>query len=149
MVIKTCDGDFKKGKSYWKFNKALLEDPVYCEGMRRVINEKKVEYAAMDYQVRWEFVKYEIRKFTMDYSKKRARDKRRLLVQNEDITKNYETKSRNEHMISDEVYMKAKHDIELYHLEKVKGNILRSKCQVYEEGEKSTSLFGGWKKRKL
>ena len=67
VVIKTCDGDFKKGKSYWKFNKALLEDPIYCEGMRRVINEKKVEYAAMDYQVRWELVKYEIRKFTMDY----------------------------------------------------------------------------------
>ena len=71
-----------------------------------------------------------------------------MLVQNEVITKNYETRSRDEHMISEDVYMKAKQDIELYHLEKVKGNILRSKCQVYEEGEKSTKFFLGLEKKK-
>ena len=42
--------------------------------------------------------------------------------------KDFETKPRNEHAISEDDYKKAKQDIESYHMEKTKGYILRSKC---------------------
>ena len=62
--------------------------------------------------------------------------------------KDFETKPRNEHTFSDEDYRRAKQEVELYHLERTKGQILRSKCQVYEEGEKSTKYFLGLEKRR-
>ena len=67
MTIKTTNVFFKKGPNYWKFNKLLLKDAGYTEEMKRRIEEKKVEYTDMSGQVRWELIKFEIRKFTMEY----------------------------------------------------------------------------------
>ena len=44
--------------------------------------------------------------------------------------------------------MRAKQEIENSHSEKTKGYILRSKCQIYEKGEKSTKILGGLEKKK-
>ena len=41
-----------------------------------MVAEKKVEYAEMSNQIKWELIKFEIRKFTMEYSKKLAREKK-------------------------------------------------------------------------
>ena len=60
----------------------------------------------------------------------------------------FETKPRNEHLISEEEYNRAKGEIESYHIEKTRGYILRSKCQIYEDGEKSTKFFWDWKKKR-
>ena len=68
--------------------------------------------------------------------KKVAREKKKLLVLNEKITRDFEIKPRNEHSISEEEYNRAKQEIEKLHSEKTKGYILRSKCQIFEEGEK-------------
>ena len=148
ITINTDDGFFKKGKNYWKFNKMLLKDIVYVTGIRKLVADKKVEYGDMNNQIKWELIKFEIRKFTLKYSKKFAREKRRVLDLNEKITREFETKPRNEHSISDEEYERAKQEIENFHSEKTKGYILRSKCQTYEEGEKSTKFFLGLEKKK-
>ena len=139
---------FKKGKSYWKFNSLLLKDNNYTTGLKKMIAEKKGEYADLNNQIKWELIKYEIRKFTMMYSKKVAREKKRLLEKNEKITTEFESKPRDEHSISEVEYNRAKQGIELYHMEKAKGYILRSKCEIYEEGEKSTKFFLGLEKKK-
>jgi len=59
--------------------------------------------------------------------------------------KKFETKTGDEHAISEKIYKKSKQYTELYYLEKTQGCIFRSKCQI--EGEKSTKFFWGWKKR--
>ena len=115
--------------------------------LKVLIEEKKLEYAELDNQVKWELMKFEIRKFAMKYSKKVAREKKRVLNENENLIKNFETKARDEHLISDDIYKKAKQDTELYYLEKTQGCIFRSKCQTYEEGEKSTKFFLGLEKK--
>ena len=76
ITINTEDGDFNKGNNYWKFNSLLLKDNIYTMGMRKIIEEKRVEYAEMEKQIKWELIKFEIRKFTMEYSKKVARKKK-------------------------------------------------------------------------
>ena len=102
--------------------------------MRQIIQSKRGEFVEMGKQIKLELMKYEIRKFTMEYSKKVAKEKKKLLNENEKITKIFETNPRNEHTISEDVYKRAKQDIEGYYREKTKRYILRSKCQIYEEG---------------
>ena len=148
ITINTNDGLFKKGKNYWKFNKLLLKDNGYVIGIRKLVEEKKVEYRGMNNQIKWELIKFEIRSFTLKYSKKVAMEKRRLLDLNEKITRDFETKPRSEHSISEEEYKRAKQECEKNHSEKTKGYILRSKCQIYVEGEKSTKFFFGLGKEK-
>jgi len=70
------------------------------------------------------------------------------LIENETLITNFETKTRDEHTINEEMYKKAKQDTELYYWEKTQGSILRSKCQIYEEGEKSTKFFLGLEKKR-
>ena len=113
-----------------------------------MIAEKKVEYEGLNNQIKWELIKYEIRKFTMMYSKNVAREKRRVLEKNEKITAEFESKSPNEYSISEVEYNRGKQEIETYHREKAKGYILRSKCEIYEEGEKSTKFFLGLEKKR-
>ena len=143
ITINTDEGFFKKGNNYWKFNKLLLNDNVYVTGVKKLVAEKKVEYGGLNNQIKWELIKFEIRKFTMAYSKKIAREKRKFLKLNENIARDFEIKPRNEHSISEEEYERAKQEIEKFHSEKTKGYILRSKCQIYDQGEKSTKIFGG------
>ena len=59
-----------------------------------MVQVKKVEYAEFNNQIKWELIKFEIRKFTMEYSKKVAREKRILINVNEEIVKDFETKLR-------------------------------------------------------
>ena len=76
ITINTDEGYFKKGKNYWKFNKVLLKDNVYVTGVRKLVEEKKLEFEGLNNQIKWELIKFEIRKFTMAFSKKVARKKK-------------------------------------------------------------------------
>ena len=92
--------------------------------------------------------KIRYKKFDYEILKKKAKERKQILVQNEKITKDFETMPLNEHAINVEVYKKAKQEIEDFHNEKIKGYVLRSKCQWYEEGEKSTKFFLGLEKKR-
>ena len=62
-----------RGQGLWKFNNYLTSNSEYVEKMKnqilvtlRMLNQDKIT----DKHLKWEFLKYEIRKFTMDFSKK-------------------------------------------------------------------------------
>ena len=55
-----------------------------------MVESKRVEYMGMDNQIKWELIKFEIRKFAMNYSKKVARENRRVLRRNEKTMKDFE-----------------------------------------------------------
>ena len=60
-----------RGKGYWKFNSALLKDTVYTDRLSEKLKEWVEQYKMLNSkQVQWEILKYEIRKFTIEYSKK-------------------------------------------------------------------------------
>ena len=61
-----------RGQGFWKFNNSLTSNSEYVEKMKnqiletlRMLNQDKIT----DKHLRWEFLKYEIRKFTMNFSK--------------------------------------------------------------------------------
>ena len=74
-----------QGKSFWKFNNSLTSNDDYIEKMKiqtsetiRLLEQDKIT----DKHLRWEFFKYEIRKFTIIFSKKlvKKENKHRIFV---------------------------------------------------------------------
>ena len=83
--------EFPRGKGLWKFNKSLIKNENYREQMKTLI--KHVLYNLdqdniVDPQFRWEYLKYEIRKFSIHFSKGIARNKKieRTYLENKLIT---------------------------------------------------------------
>ena len=72
----------KNGNGFWKFNNSLVYDVVYVEKMKKIITKINNSNEFMEnLQTKWVFLKYEIRKFTIDYSKPIAKkEKSRLLI---------------------------------------------------------------------
>ena len=62
-----------RGKGFWKFNNSLISNDEYVEKMKNQISETLHmldQDKITDKHLRWEFLKYEIRKFTINFSKK-------------------------------------------------------------------------------
>ena len=67
--------DKDKGKGFWKFNSSLLGEQTYVESLNKSIDKWLKEYEEVQSkQLIWELLKYEIRKFTIKYSKKRKQN---------------------------------------------------------------------------
>ena len=67
-----------KGQGFWKFNNSLTSNSEYVKKLKnqiletlRMLNQDKIT----DKHLRWEFLKYEIRKFTMNFSKNLVKKK--------------------------------------------------------------------------
>ena len=64
--------DRDKGKGFWKFNSSLLGEQTYVESLNKSIDKWLKEYKEVQSkQLIWELLKYEIRKFTIKYSKEK------------------------------------------------------------------------------
>ena len=70
------------GKNFLKFNSSIINDEKHVTQMKQHISEVKSQfYPAFGNKahVQWEFLKYEIRKFTIEFSKKKAKLRREKL----------------------------------------------------------------------
>ena len=68
-----------RGKGLWKFNKFLIKNENYREQLKKLIKnalENLDQDNIIDPQFRWEYLKYEIRKFSIHFSKGIARNKK-------------------------------------------------------------------------
>ena len=66
-----------RGKGFWKFNNSLISNDEYVEKMKNQISETihmLDQDKITDKHLRWEFLKYEIRKFTINFSKKLVKE---------------------------------------------------------------------------
>ena len=80
------------------------------------IKQQQLSESEQTDQVKWELLKYEIRKFAI-----------------------FESNLNSEANFNE--YTKCKKDLELIYERIAEGVKIRSKCQWYEEGEKSTKFF--------
>ena len=101
----------------------------------RMLDQDKIT----DKHLRWEFLKYEIRKFTINFSKKLVKEenKDRNLLEKE--LKKRE-KNRNNFQ-ANEYYLECKQKLQNIYTKKVNGIRIRSKCNWYKNEEKSTKFF--------
>ena len=142
--------DNLKGPGFWKLNTSLLDDNEYLEQLKEKMSQIRNAYAdaMQDKRVLWEWMKYNIRDFTIQYSKAKARERRSVEQNLEtkllDISKRYEENPSNENF---RIYEKYKAELEQFYEFKVKGIITRARVRWFEKGEKSTKYFLGLCKR--
>ena len=122
-----------RGKGFWKFNNSLTSNDDYVEKMKnqisetiRMLDQDKIT----DKHLRWEFLKYEIRKFTINFSKKLVKEenKDRNLLEKE--LKKRE-KNRNNFQ-ANEYYLECKQKLQNIYTKKVNGIRLNYNCTLTE-----------------
>jgi len=104
---------------------------------------------AVDPQTRWELLKYEIRKFTISFSKAKARNfkaTQKSLEEKIILIESNPNWEKVEHLTQEHTELKA--ELEKYYSHITEGLILRSKVNWYEYGEKSNKYFLTLERRK-
>ena len=90
-------------------------------------------------QVKWELLKYEIRKFAINFSKKLAQNSCKLQRDLETKIKKLEKNIINENKCNK--YKTVKDELEHFYDNIATGVKIQSKCYWYQYGEKSTKYF--------
>ena len=68
-----------RGTWHWKFNSSLTKDQKYKTEIKKLIRNFSNENEFIsNRQLKWELLKYEVRKFTIKYTKHVAKEKRQL-----------------------------------------------------------------------
>lgn len=136
--------EHQHGKGYWKFNESLTIDQTYTNAVKINIQEWKQEVRHLDPRHQWEFVKYKIRNFTITYSKKKSGETRQREKELKNKITDLESNLGRDNY---EEYVRSKKELEQILVDRVKGNIIRSKVQWYDEGERGTRYFHNLEKQ--
>ena len=66
-----------RGKGFWKFNSSLTKDQNYITEIKKLIcSVCTTNESLYNRQLKWELLKYEVRKFSSNYTKQIAKEKR-------------------------------------------------------------------------
>ena len=140
LISFSQEKQHSKSFGFWKFNNLLLSDNIFKEKLKQHIqNIESDNELSNDPQIKWEFLKYQIRKFTIRFSKTRAKEERKQRDELETTLKSLEKNlSTGENQC---LYDKCKRDLEEIYDNIAEGTRIRSRCHWYEEGEKSSKFF--------
>ena len=150
LHLKGFDTD-KRGPSFWKFNNSLIDNKDYILSLQKKLKIVKSELDQeniLNPQLWWDLIKYEIRKFSIKFSKDIAKKRRFEYQHLEDEIKKIENSSEWEK----DDYLISKHDNLRKLLEELsnyitEGIIIRSKATWYEYGEKNNKYVLTLEKR--
>ena len=119
---------FKPGPGLWKFNNSLINDEAFTNTFKNFIQNMINEINTntyLDNQLKWELLKYEIRKFTISYCKQRTKKDAAERKYLENKFKNLENVLDNYDNL--ESYHNIKNKIEEIYEKKAEGARIRSK----------------------
>ena len=105
----------------------LLSDNIFKEKLKQHIqNIKNDSQFSSDSQIKWEFLKYQIRKFTIKFSKMRAKEERKQREELETTWKLFEKNLSIEE--NQRLYDKYKRNVEEIYDNIAEGIRIRSRC---------------------
>ena len=139
MVSFEFSKNHNRGRGMWKFNNSLLHDDGFCDGIKDTIVLTLNDNSDSNPHLKWEILKYELRKFSIKFSKNRSKLRNLQKNAHEKIVKDFETNP--SPTCLQEQYDDSKSWLESWYDDLTKGAILRSKSEWYEKGEKSTKFF--------
>lgn len=136
----------QKGRRYWKMNTSFLNEENYIKGITENNEVWLEEVRDSNDTVKWEYIKFKIRQFSIHYGKTKAKylsneekDLEKKLYQLEEDLESGITEDQAECIEEELNTIKSRlEDISNY---KTEGLILRSGATWYEMGEKSNSYF--------
>jgi exonuclease III len=116
----------KRGRGFWKFNAELLKDADYVSGLKTLLDEliPKTSYM-VDKGLRWDYIKTELRGYSLKHSFKKSKEKREFKSNLESEFKSLEKELENE--LSDaslEKFYAVKDELEQIEQLETKGAIL-------------------------
>jgi exonuclease III len=133
----------KPGRGFWKLNVSLLKEKAYIDKINEKIDECTDRYVRLNNKgLLWDAVKAEIRGVTISYATHKAREKR-ITVANLDkelaeLKKKLTIKADEDTMMQINTLKK---ELEQINNETTKGIIVRAKCKILNEYEKSSKFF--------
>ena len=143
IFIHLTNSLVKRGRGFWKFNSTLLHDLEYIQSVSTLIDKLKNETISFeDKQLKWEYIKTEIRGFTIQYSSRKNKAQRDFKMKLEKDL--YDIESELHSQISElnvNRYKFIKEELEKMEETETKGAIVRSKVRWAEAGEKNTKYF--------
>ena len=107
---------------------------MYVSEIKHLVSSFLSNISNMNAQLKWELLKYEIRKFTIDYTKRKAKERRKQQAYLESELKKLENNLESSENLRK--YESLKNDLELTYNHIAEGVRLRSKCDWHEQGEK-------------
>ena len=138
-----------RGPGYWKFNASLLEDKNFVEQVSTKIPGFINQYQGVaDKGLLWELVKMEIRAYTINFSKQRAKQQKNdeaELVKKAQNLKRKLAKKETQELLAE--HDKIIRELESISLQRTRGACLRSKARWFEWGERSSKYFLNLEKR--
>ena len=128
----------ERGTGYWKMNTTYLTKPDFVQEMNDIFDEVQLSCTSMSKKSKWEFLKYKIRKVSMEYARNRASEISLIIAQlSEKVTEmEADIASANPDLLE-----KTKYDLEGFVQEKVKACIFRSRATFYEFGERPSKYY--------
>ena len=138
-----------RGPGYWKFNASLLEDKNFVEQVSTKIPGFINQYQGVaDKGLLWELVKMEIRAYTINFSKQRAKrqknDEAELVKKAQNLKRKLAKKETQELLAEHDKIIR---ELESISLQRTRGACLRSKARWFEWGERSSKYFLNLEKR--
>ena len=139
------------GPSYWKFNSSLLEDPEYINLIKDNVPSWLVEFnEVLDKGLLWDLIKYKIRQVTMKYGKTKAKERRSRHCEIENKLKEcqeiFDSNPTENNAVQLETIKSEYNSLYDYIIQ---GNVIRSRANWYEHGEKNNKYFSNLESRKM
>ena len=128
---------------------SLLMDEQFIQTMKDNLEIWKTESQQFsDMRVAWDWIKYNIRLFSINYSKEQAKIKREKEERLHRKFQNAQTQfQKNPSEEMEKILDDCKQQLETFYDDKAKGLIVRSRARWHEYGEKSTKYFLSLEKR--
>ena len=140
-----------RGLGFWKFNNSLLENEEFVTKLKFLIQNAKEKYKEVtDKRLFWEIIKMEIRIFSIQFAKRKVKEKRdmkfELLRKLQDLNARIDATPEGNPLANEPKKIEIKLD-QMASKEKTRGCIVRSRARWYESGEKCNKYFLNLSKR--
>ena len=147
VAIKiNLNSNIKRGNYSWKFNNSLLTDSAFKTEIKNHFSTVKQDIRNYENpHLKWEYFKYQARKFSIAFSKRKKSEDALLVLHHENIISSFES---SDNPPSDVEYLESKTFIDSYIEKRTQGAILRCKSVSYEHNEKSSKYFLNLEKKR-
>ena len=137
-----------RGRGLWKLNSKFVTNKDYVAKLLEKLDEwKRVDFT--DPIIRWEYLKYKIRDFSIAFSREYWKEKNEKIQQLENELERLESEyAINNTDMNLELLENTKLELEQVNIEKAEGAIIRARVKWHEYGEKSNKYFLNMEKNK-
>ena len=150
VKVQLNTDSMKRGTGVWKFNDSLLKDQTYVTLIKDTVNQCYKEcHEFLSKRQLWDLCKNQIRSSTIAYASRINKHRPKLAELENKMEDIRNVLSKNNTKENQELFAKAKLELEIAWNKKTEGAKVRSKEQWIQEGEKNTKYFLNLEKRNV